>query len=692
MLSRFRQPTSRNLQESGELFRFSRIQKIAVAILLIAGLALGGQVFQLAIQPETTLRSIADSDDATGNAFFTQRETLVLAVYLERWMSGNENKRSVLVRRALLGQRLNVRDSEGIANGERASLAYLESLEKIDGCLASASDGVLTSVNQNSVRQACGDEIEVLIFEARQLGVDISGAGDVRVRDIIQGDREARGAQTLRLLVLVVLMLVVGGFLGLSRTKTFRRLRQVLEEDQIQLGVSQGELRNMEVELDKRIESESRQRSEDQRLDAAVRVLTTSIRKATSESAIAEILVNSLREFLNSDLIYIHLFANPEQPDFVHVVPGNEASRSRVAELGIGPDSSAGMSAVAQSVWQQAEIRPIPLLELRTYMPTTLIDKLEQLGITGNSDLVPIGEGQQVLGYLIIRRSLVREWQANEVAALQNSVSQAANAIGALRSTALVRQVRENQQVVSELRQLDRLKDEFTANVNHELRTPLTSIIGYLEVISSDSAELSPTTKKYLSTVRRNADRLLELIERLLVVSRSATEGEAQKADDVDFAEIVVESVRTVREKHPANSVNVTTDIAPGSFVMSGDRLRLEQIVLNVVGNAVKFSGNSQVVSVKLRHALDEFGKPFAAELVVEDSGIGIPANEIPHLFSRFFRASNAEKALVPGTGLGLSIVKKFVEDHNGSIAVDSVIGEGTTVTVRLPLSHQIPH
>jgi len=175
-------------------------------------------------------------------------------------------------------------------------------------------------------------------------------------------------------------------------------------------------------------------------------------------------------------------------------------------------------------------------------------------------------------------------------------------------------------------------------------------------------------------------------------VSRSATEGEAQKADDVDFAEIVVESVRTVREKHPANSVNITTDIAPGSFPMKGDRLRLEQIVLNVVGNAVKFSGTSQVVSVTLQHVLDEAGKPFAVELVVKDSGIGIPADEIPHLFTRFFRASNAEKALVPGTGLGLSIVKKFVEDHSGSISVDSVIGEGTTVTVRLPLSHQISH
>lgn len=680
------------MRESTGLFRFSRIQQIAVALLFVGAVALGLQVFQLTNQPETTLRSIADSDDATGNAFFTQRETLVLAIYLERWMSGYENKRSVLVRRALLGQRLNVRDSEGIPNGERASFSYLESLKKIDGCLASASDGVLTSVNQTSVRQACGDEIEVLIFEARQLGVDISGAGDVRVRDIVQRDREVRGTQTIRLLVLVALLLVVGGFLGFSRTKTLQRLRQVLEEDQVQLRISQGELQKTEVELDRRIENENRKRSEDQRLDAAVRVLTTNIRRATSETTIAETLVNALRDLLKSDLIYAHLFANPEQPDFLYVVPGSEASRSRLAELEPGHDSSAGMSAVAQLVWQQAEIRPVPLLELHSYMPATLIAKFERLGITGNSHLVPIGEGRQVLGYLIIRRSLAHEWQANEVAALQNSVSQAANAIGAIRSTALVRQVRENQQVVSELRQLDRLKDEFTANVNHELRTPLTSIIGYLEVINSDSAELSPTTKKYLSTVRRNADRLLELIEGLLVVSRSATEGEAQKADDVDFAEIVVESVRTVREKHPANSVNITTDIAPGSFPMKGDRLRLEQIVLNVVGNAVKFSGTSQVVSVTLQHVLDEAGKPFAVEFVVKDSGIGIPADEIPHLFTRFFRASNAEKALVPGTGLGLSIVKKFVEDHGGSISVISVIGEGTTVTVRLPLSHQISH
>ena len=692
MLNRFRRTPSGNLRESAGLFRFGRIQQIAIATLLIGAVALGLQVFQLTNQPGTTLRSIADSDDATGNAFFVQRETLVLAIYLERWMSGYENKRSVLIRRALLGQRLNVRDSEGTANGERASVAYLASLAKIDECLADASDGVLTGVNQTSVRRVCGDEIEVLIFEARQLGVDISGAGDVRVRDIVQRDREVRGTQTIRLLVLVALLLVVGGSLGFSRTKTFQRLRQLLEKDQAELKASRYELENIETELDRRIENQNRQRSEDQRLDTAVRVLTTSIRRATSVTAIAKILVGGLRDFLNSDLIYIHLFANSEESDLVYSIPGNKASQSRPADLGLDHDTNFGMMTVAQSVWQQAEIRPVLILELKPLLPAALVAKFEQIGVTEDSYLVPIGEGQQVLGYLIIQRSSVDGWQMNEVAALQNSVSQAANAIGALRSTALVSKIRENQEVVSELRQLDRLKDEFTANVNHELRTPLTSIIGYLEVISSDSEELSPTTKTYFSTVRRNADRLLELIERLLVVSRSATEGEVSLDEDVDFAEVVAQSVQSVREKHPSNSVNITTDIAPGGFPMKGDRLRLEQIVVNVVGNAVKFSKDSRVVHVELHPALDEVGRPPTAELVVKDSGIGIPADEIPHLFTRFFRASNAEKALVPGTGLGLSIVKKFVEDHRGSISVESVSGEGTTVTVRLPLSHQISH
>lgn len=690
MLTKFSRRQPGVSQEGARETRFTVVQKTTAAVILVAATALSLQVIQLTTQPGTTLRSIADSDDATANAFFTQRETLVLAINFERWMSGNENKRAVLVRRALLGQRLNVKDRGGVPNGQRASLAYLESLEQVDECLAGSRDGVLASFDQVLVRRACGDAVEVLIFEARQLGINISSASDVRVRDIIRRDREERSTQTLRLLFIVALLVAAGGFLGISRTRSLQQIRRILESDEEELKSAQGALSSVEAELDSRILSENLRRSEDQRLDSAVRALTTDIRRATSASNVAEILASGVSNVLKLDMTFVHLFANAEEPDFAFVIKNYKTSKLHPQELGIDRAFDIEMSSIAQSVWQQVDVRPIPILELTESISGALLARLQQIGIDENASLVPIGEGQVVLGYLIIHQTGTKSWRDNEISALQSLVSQAANAIGALLSTALVRKIRENQQVVSELRQLDRLKDEFTANVNHELRTPLTSIIGYLEVIASDSEELPPTTKNYLSTVRRNADRLLELIERLLVVSRSASESDAKKEDEVDFADVVAESVQALREKDPSSSVIITTEIAPVRFPMKGDRLRLEQIVLNLVGNAVKFSKKFSAVYVALQCAHDENGEVTSAELVVKDSGIGIPADEIPQLFTRFYRASNAEKALIPGTGLGLSIVHQFVEDHGGSISVDSVIGEGTTVTVRLPLAQHI--
>ena len=669
---------------------FSAMQKIAAVIFLFGTLTLSLQVFQYSTQRQTTLRSIADSDDAISNAFFTQRETLVLAIFFERWMHGNETKRAVLVRRALLGQRLNVKDNDGVANGERASLAYLESLEKVDECLAGSRDGVLASFDQILVRRACGSAVEAMIFEARQLGVDISGAGDVRVRDLIRSDFDERRLQVIRLWLNVTLLVVVGGFFGISRTKLLQKLRKMLENDQEELKTAQGALSSVKAELDSRILSENLRRSEDQRLDAEVRTLTTEIRKAISAASVAENLASGVFSFLNLDMTFVHLFSNSEGPDIGYIIQNRGTSELHPREPGIDRAFSSEMSIIAKSVWQQAEFRLVPILELKEFMAVSLVSKLQQIGIDENASLVPIGEGNNVLGYVMIHRGDAYSWKVNEISALQNSVSQAANAIGALHSTALVLQIRENQQVVSELRQLDRLKDEFTANVNHELRTPLTSIIGYLEVIALDSEELPVTTKNYLSTIRRNADRLLELIEGLLVVSRSASETDAKREDEVDFADVVVESVQAVREKDPSNSVIITTEIAPVSFLIKGDRLRLEQIVLNLVGNAVKFSKRFSVVHVALQYAQNENGEFSSAELIVKDSGIGIPADEIPQLFTRFYRASNAEKALIPGTGLGLSIVHQFVEDHGGSISVDSVVGEGTIFTVRLPLAQQI--
>jgi signal transduction histidine kinase len=315
-----------------------------------------------------------------------------------------------------------------------------------------------------------------------------------------------------------------------------------------------------------------------------------------------------------------------------------------------------------------------------------LID-FEKLGLNDTSMFVPISEGQIVLGCVVFQKRYQAALLPNQYAAVQSAVAYAANSIGAIRSLSLVQKVRENEQVMSELRALDRLKDEFAANVNHELRTPLTSIIGYLELVLSDSQLLPETTLSYLTTVRRNADRLLELIERLLVVAKTDDLDTSFRHAEVDLAEIVRDAVQVVSQKDLSKSIDIKVEIEQVGFYMNGDQLRLEQIVINLVSNAVKFSKGGSTVFVTLRRLPSEPGGASEAELTIKDSGIGIPANEISDLFKRFFRASNASKALIPGTGLGLSIAKKFVEDHKGKISIDSVVGHGATVLVRLPLS-----
>lgn len=667
--------------------KFSKIQKLAFAFLLLALVALSATVVQLTTKPQATLRSIADSDDATGNAFFTQRETLVLAINFERWLSGYETKRAVLIRRALLGQRLNVKDAKDVSNAQRASAAYLQALQEIDTCLANEIDGTLSESRRMVVRKSCADSLEVLVFEARQLGVDISGAGDVRLREIIDRDRDGRNVQIIQMLLIVATLMLGGGLLGLSRTRALQRVKRVVENDQRELKDARDSLTVLEAQIEERIISDERQRIEDRRLDLETRLITTDLRKATSSKIAIKIFANGLHRLIESDLTYVQFFAGAEEGSFAYLIDGDAASGTEFSQIQIDQDFNSEMIAISQQVWNKDNAGPLSLAELKKNVPPIVLSELQKFEFNHNSSFMPVGEGQLVLGFAVFAPRIGSSLMPHQLAALQNVVSQAANAIGAIRSTSLVEKIRENEQVVSELRALDRLKDEFTANVNHELRTPLTSIIGYLELVLSDSQNLPEKTLSYLATVRRNADRLTELIERLLVVAKSDNASAEFPRDEVDLAEVVRDAVQAVGQKDPSKSVKIEIEIDQADFRLIGDRLRLQQIVINLVGNAVKFSKEYSTVSVFLRHLQNQLDGSCKAELVIKDSGIGIPANEVPDLFNRFFRASNATKALIPGTGLGLSIVKQFVEDHNGEISVDSVIGQGTTVSVRIPLA-----
>jgi len=232
------------------------------------------------------------------------------------------------------------------------------------------------------------------------------------------------------------------------------------------------------------------------------------------------------------------------------------------------------------------------------------------------------------------------------------------------------------------LRELDRLKDEFVSLVSHELRTPLTSIRGYVELMLDDPTTLSPDQHRFLEIVDRNSERLLELVGDLLFLAQIDAGKLVIEVDTVDLNQVVEECVETASPAAGERGIDLSANLDPVPEIQ-GDRARLVQVLDNLVSNAVKFTPTGGRVDVRLRADGD------AAVLEVQDTGLGIPADEQAQLFDRFFRSSTATLNAIPGTGLGLTITKAIVERHGGLIAVDSTEKVGTTVRVRLPLGSE---
>jgi PAS domain S-box-containing protein len=228
-----------------------------------------------------------------------------------------------------------------------------------------------------------------------------------------------------------------------------------------------------------------------------------------------------------------------------------------------------------------------------------------------------------------------------------------------------------------QLRQLDRLKDEFVALVSHELRTPLTSIRGYLELITEDT-NLTDEQTRFLETIDRNAQRLQRVVGDLLFVAQVEAGKLSLEVSAVDLNAIVEEAVHAAQPSAAAKAIALTIEIGELP-VIQGDRARLAQVLDNFVSNAIKFTPSGGAVSVTTRVL------PGEVEVVISDTGMGIPSDELPLLFERFFRAERATSGAIPGTGLGLAIAKAIVTGHGGRIRVESEDGAGATFRVILP-------
>jgi signal transduction histidine kinase len=233
------------------------------------------------------------------------------------------------------------------------------------------------------------------------------------------------------------------------------------------------------------------------------------------------------------------------------------------------------------------------------------------------------------------------------------------------------------QELVAELRQLDEMKGRFVSAVSHELRTPLTSIKGYLEgVLDEETGPLNEQQREELEIVYRNAIRLQDLANDLLTLARLESGRIEMEPVQLDAFELLRELCRELEPAARRQGVALRLDFE-GTVDVEADELRLHQALGNLIGNAIKFSeGEGQV-------ALRALARDGEAVIEVSDRGVGIPADELPFLKERFYRASTAGSA--QGTGLGLAITHEIVERHGGRMEIESRVGVGSTFRIRLP-------
>ncbi|HEU4682405.1 MAG TPA: HAMP domain-containing sensor histidine kinase, partial [Gemmatimonadales bacterium] len=227
------------------------------------------------------------------------------------------------------------------------------------------------------------------------------------------------------------------------------------------------------------------------------------------------------------------------------------------------------------------------------------------------------------------------------------------------------------------------MKDEFISTVSHELRTPLTAIKGFIELMADgDAGPVNDMQREFLGIAARNSDRLGEVINDLLDMSRIESQRLEIRIEPVDLAAILAEVAATFRVQAHTKGLTFREEVAQLPKVL-GDGARLVQVFNNLLSNAIKYTPKGQI---GIRAAPIEGG----VEVIVSDSGIGLTIEERAQLFTRFFRGRNPVVAESRGTGLGLVIARAILERHGGTIGVQSEPGQGTSFRVVLPTSTQV--
>jgi len=238
-------------------------------------------------------------------------------------------------------------------------------------------------------------------------------------------------------------------------------------------------------------------------------------------------------------------------------------------------------------------------------------------------------------------------------------------------------------QDITEEHKLDIMRKEFVANVSHELRTPLTSVKSYTETLLDGALQDRTTAEQFLGVINEETDRMTRLVKDLLTLSQHDG-GLTLNFEDISISDLVGSCVERMKREAKLKNQELKTRIKQRLPIIQGDRHRIDQLIVNIIGNAIKYTPEKGRIMVQAHCDKDN------VVINVEDNGIGIPAPDIDRIFERFYRVDKARSRQMGGTGLGLAIAKEIAVLHGGNITVKSKPGKGTNISIFLPIKK--PH
>ncbi|MDH7577185.1 MAG: ATP-binding protein [Bacillota bacterium] len=232
---------------------------------------------------------------------------------------------------------------------------------------------------------------------------------------------------------------------------------------------------------------------------------------------------------------------------------------------------------------------------------------------------------------------------------------------------------------ISEIRRLERVRAEFVANVSHELKTPITAVKGFAETLLSGALYNYRAAEEFVHIINEEAERLSRLILDLLELSKIESREVKMQVEPLELGAQIKWIVNKLKPQFQKKGLTLSTDLPAGAFFVQADRDRLEQVFLNLLDNSLKYTPGGGQVEVSLQEQENE------VVVGIKDNGIGIPSEDLPRIFERFYRVDKARSRKLGGTGLGLAIVKHLVEAHRGRVWVESELGKGSVFYFSLP-------